>query len=181
MTYYARNLPHWHPSGRLIFLTWRLFGTLPSRIGELSAVQSPGKRFLKYDRALDSAKAGPLWLKDTRIAECVIDTLQEAQAQGMFQLHAYAVMANHVHILLEPSTQIPQITQRIKGRTALHANRILDRTGSRFWQDESFDHWIRDPAEFTRVRAYIEQNPVTAGLVNRPEDWPWSSASHPLK
>jgi hypothetical protein len=54
-------------------------------------------------------------------------------------------------------------------------------TGSYFWQDESFDHWVRNPAEWEKIRTYIERNPVSAGLVARPEDWPWSSASNPLK
>jgi hypothetical protein len=47
----------------------------------------------------------------------------------------------------------------------------------RFWEDESFDHWVRDEAELVRIRTYIERNPVTAGLVERAEDWPWSSAA----
>jgi len=53
-------------------------------------------------------------------------------------------------------------------------------SGSHFWQDESFDHWIRNPGEWHKIRKYIEQNPVAAGLVDKPEDWPWSSASHPI-
>jgi hypothetical protein len=53
---------------------------------------------------------------------------------------------------------------------------MLGRTGKPFWQDESFDHWVRDGAQFESVRAYIEQNPVKAGLVAKPEEWRWSSA-----
>ena len=49
--------------------------------------------------------------------------------------------------------------------------------GKHFWQDESFDHWVRTPAEFNRIRSYIEGNPVSAGLASRPEGWPWSSAA----
>jgi hypothetical protein len=45
-----------------------------------------------------------------------------------------------------------------------------------FWQDESFDHWIRSDAQFERIRMYIEQNPVKAGLVRNAEQWKWSSA-----
>jgi REP element-mobilizing transposase RayT len=98
----------------------------------------------------------------------------------MFALRAYVLMANHVHVLLAPLSPIAQITQQIKGATAREANLILGRTGSRFWQDESFDHWIRNPEEWQRVKAYIERNPVAAGLVSKPEDWPWSSASHSI-
>jgi hypothetical protein len=62
---------------------------------------------------------------------------------------------------------------------ALRANAILRRAGSRFWQDESFDHWVRSGAQLQRIKLYIEWNPVKAGLVARPQDWPWSSASSP--
>jgi hypothetical protein len=53
---------------------------------------------------------------------------------------------------------------------------LLGRTGEPFWQEESFDHWVRGDEEFNRIAHYIEQNPVKAGLVKRSEDWPWSSA-----
>lgn len=86
-------------------------------------------------------------------------------------------MPNHVHLLIAPRIPIRRITNGLKGVTARDANRILGRTGRPFWQDESFDHWVRTPAEFNRIRVYIESNPVSAGLADRPEDWLWSSAS----
>ncbi len=85
-------------------------------------------------------------------------------------------MANHIHVLLVPGIAAARITRGIKGVTSRNANRILARTGQPFWQDESFDHWARDSAEQERIRKYIESNPVKAGLVAKPEDWPWSSA-----
>ena len=77
----------------------------------------------------------------------------------------------------ESSCSLPRVTQWIKGASAREANRILNRAGCPFWQDESFDHWCRNEAEFARIKQYIEWNPVKAGLVKRPDDWPWSSAS----
>ena len=65
---------------------------------------------------------------------------------------------------------------RIKGRTAREANEILSRTGESFWRREYFDHWMRTSAEFQKVAEYIEMNPVNAGIVENPEDYPWSSA-----
>ena len=52
----------------------------------------------------------------------------------------------------------------------------LGRTGEPFWQKESYDHWVRDQAEWDHIAAYIENNPVQAGLVTRAEDYRWSSA-----
>ena len=56
------------------------------------------------------------------------------------------------------------------------ANRILERTGMPFWQDESYDHWIRSGRELEEIITYVECNPVKAGLVAADEQWPWSSA-----
>jgi REP element-mobilizing transposase RayT len=69
----------------------------------------------------------------------------------IFCLRAYVLMANHVHLLLEPRSPIAQITQQLKGTTAREANLLLGRTGQPFWQSESFDHWIRNPAEWQKI------------------------------
>jgi putative transposase len=142
--------------------------------------QASGKKFVAYDRLLDGAEHGPLWLKEPRIAEAMSEILRAAEKPGLFKLQAYVVMANHVHLLLEPRSALQRITRQIKGASAHSANQLLGRRGARFWQDESFDHWIRTPQEWQKIRTYIERNPVSAGLVTRPEDWPWSSASNPL-
>jgi len=179
-TYYRRNLPHWFPPGASIFLTWRLYGSLPPTLrarmvsnGELT----PGEQFRMADKALDHPGSGPLWLKDPRVAGCIVDKLQKGASELLhYNLHAFVVMANHIHVLLTPRVEVGKLMNALKGATARAANKLLGRTGKRFWQDESFDRWVRNPVEFTRIRRYIEQNPVSAGLVARPEDWPWSSA-----
>jgi len=89
-------------------------------------------------------------------------------------------MSNHVHVLLTPHVEMRNVTKAIKGYSAQKANEILGRTGAAFWQDESYDHWIRNDEEMKRVMRYIEWNPVRAGLVETVEDWPWSSASRVL-
>jgi putative transposase len=181
MTYSHRHLPHWSPSGQDIFITWRLHDSLPGILRSSREIESSGKAFVTYDRMLDQAQTGPVWLKDPRIAECVLLALNAAQQRKMFILHAYVLMAIHVHVLLSPLFPIAQITQQVKGASAREANLILGRTGMTFWQNESVDHWIRNPEEWQRVRSYIEQNPVAAVLVCKSEDWPWSSALHPIE
>jgi putative transposase len=178
--FYKRRLPHWHPPGQDIFITWRLHGSLPAQVHTPAEADSSGKAFVCYDRALDEARTGPLWLKDPRIAEAILSVLREGQRRDLFALRAYAVMANHVHVLLAPRAPLERITQQIKGASAREANLILVRTGEPFWQKESFDHWVRNPSEWQKIRAYIERNPVAAGLVPKPEDWPWSSVSNPI-
>ncbi len=189
MTFYRRNLPHWHPDGKSIFITWRLYGSLPASLMRRKSTgrnacatntseseDSPGKQFLQLDAALDSAKRGPLWLANPEFAAYAEYPIVHGAELGRYQLHAYVVMPNHVHILLDPYVPLAKISGPLKGVAACDINARLGRTGKPLWQDESFDHWIRNTAEFERIHHYIEWNPVRAGLVARPEDWKWSSA-----
>ena len=174
--YYERNLPHWHPPGAELFWTWRLYGSLPRPPREWVALPA-GKAFALMDRHLNAAAHGPVWLKDPRIAQLVVDTLRYGEAQlGLYELRAWVVMANHVHVVLLPHAPVARITRTLKGFTSLQANRILGRDGQAFWQPETYDHWVRGRDELGRIIQYVEGNPVKAGLVVRPEDWGWSSA-----
>jgi putative transposase len=177
---YRRRLPHWHPAGASIFLTWRLYGSLPHRQNALpeNSQTMEGQRFLVLDRQLDSASSGPTWLKDPNVAACVADALSIGEKQWeLYELFAWVVMSNHVHVLLNPHKALREVTRAVKSTSARQANRILGRSGFRFWQEESYDHWVRDAKEFDRIVRYIEANPLRARLVERVEDWPWSSGS----
>ena len=183
MSYYERTLPHWQPEGHELFLTWRLSGTLPAKVMAVlrsSQTKELGKRFREFDRELDRASSGPLWLKNPGIAAVIVEEMKKVADAGLCNLHAWVVMPNHVHVLLEPRAPMATITKAIKGSTARRANRLLGRTGKYFWQDETFDHWIRNGAEFEKVKKYIERTPVVAGLVSNASDWPWSSAKEAL-
>ena len=180
MTFYRRHLPHWHPEAASIFLTWRLYGSLPACARTAKngypTKYSAGKQFKLLDAALDKCATGPLWLKNAQIASSIVKTIRRGDSVlGYFILHAFVIMPNHVHLLITPKISIPRITNGIKGSTSHQANALLSREGQHFWQDESFDHWVRSTKEFDKIRGYIENNPVSAGLVGKPQDWPWSS------
>jgi putative DNA methylase len=165
-----RHLPHWIPGETSIFVTWRLAGTLPTQR------PTPPATFLERDEALDRHPIGPFWLGDPRIAKMIVDAVLYGESKNMYRLHGFVVMPNHVHVVWTPLTDHSSIMHWLKGTTARRANRILEKNG-KFWQDESFDHWIRDGREFKNIVAYVEYNPVSAGLVARAEEWAWSSAS----
>jgi REP element-mobilizing transposase RayT len=97
-------------------------------------------------------------------------------ARQLYRLRAWVIMPNHVRMVLEPRVAMPSIMRWLKGRTGRMANRILGRTGTPFWQEESFDHWVRSAEELQEAIKYVEGNPVKAGLVETGEQWPWSSA-----
>ena len=90
--------------------------------------------------------------------------------------YQFAIMANHVHVLLLPRVPPSRLLKSLKGYTAYQANRVLGRTGEPFWQRESYDHWVRSQEEWQRIAAYIENNPVKAGVVSQAEDYRWASA-----
>jgi REP element-mobilizing transposase RayT len=178
VTYYERHLPHWQPPGKTIFITWRLAGSLPAGFWRGCTEKSAGKRFVAFDRALDSGRAGPMWMKNSAVAKLVSDALLHAERQrALYQMRAFVVMSNHVHLLIETIHPLQKITRLLKGYTARCANLVLGRTGRAFWQDESFDHWVRNSIELERIIRYVENNPVAAGLVSNAGDWPWSSAA----
>jgi putative DNA methylase len=137
----------------------------------------PAEEFRLAEKLLDRPAQGPLWLKNPNVAESMVEVLLHSAFElRHYDLHSYAVMANHIHALLTPFAHMRALTQELKGASARRSNAILHRTGQ-FWQAESFDHWVRNERQFVRIKKYIENNPVKAGLCAKPEDWPWSSAS----
>ena len=175
MPFYRRRLPHWDPEDAAIFLTWRLYGTLPAPPPEFLGLPA-GKRFVAEDRLLDQAP-GPHHLKDPDIARVVAEAIHYgAHPLRYYDLHAWVVMSNHVHLLIQPHIVLSRITESIKRYSAREANKILGLTGQPFWAIASYDRWVRTPREFDDIVRYIEDNPVKAGLVTNPEAYPWSSA-----
>lgn len=131
---YRRKLPHWQPHETPIFITW-------------CQVHRRRRR-----ESLTASRR----LSDDRVALVLTNTICIGESERQFyQVHAWSMMPNHVHLLITPRFPLPVITRWIKG---------------------SFDRWVRSQTEFDRIVRYIEQNPVKAGFVNSPALWPRSSA-----
>jgi REP element-mobilizing transposase RayT len=87
-------------------------------------------------------------------------------------------MPDHVHLALTPgfkdgrTISIPEITQVLKGVSAHRINKALGRRGS-VWQEESFDRALRHEEDVDAKIFYMLENPVRAGLVANPLDYPW--------
>jgi putative transposase len=159
--------------------------------------------FSRMDHCLDRAQNGPLWLREPRVAQMVANALHHLDGKK-YDLIAYSIMPNHVHSTFIPLFTAPlgraslpdrttehekapargrnageschslaSIMHSLKGYTASRCNRLLGRTGP-FWEHESFDHWVRDEAEESRIVEYILNNPVKAGLAKSWQDWPWN-------
>ena len=128
------------------------------------------------DRYLDTTRLGPAFLRLPEVGSLVVATLRRGSRIGLYDLRAFVVMSNHVHALFRQQQPPSRVLQWLKGTTARDANRVLARTGRPFWQRESYDHWVRDEPELERIAAYIESNPVAAGLAAEKSQYQWSSA-----
>src|SRR5947209_3873926 len=122
-----RRLPHWQPEGAGYFVTWRLAGSLPAA-GVADLWTTRGAAFVGGDRLLDSAPSGPRWLTEPKVATVVGRILREGVTDGRYNLAAYVLMPNHIHLLLKPEDTLPRQIGWIKGRTAFEANRVLKRS-----------------------------------------------------
>lgn len=171
-----RRLPHLYGVEQPLFITFRLHGSLPPGREFPKESMNSGKAFVVMDRLLDNHRSSPRHLQAGNIAQCVADAIRQG-GDSSFILHAWVIMPNHVHLLITPRMDVSELLQKLKGSTARLANQLLGRTGTPFWQDESYDRLVRNSQEFGRIEHYIPQNPVRAGLVQSAEEYTWSSAS----
>jgi REP element-mobilizing transposase RayT len=133
------------------------------------------ERARRLDAVLDRG-LGDCWLVRPEIAKLVETALLHFDGQR-YRMLAWCVMPNHVHALIEMNNGWPldAVVHTWKSYTAHQASRMLLRRGP-FWARDYFDRFIRNDDHLEQAAAYIEQNPVKAGLVAIPEGWLWSSA-----
>ena len=134
-----------------------------------------------YDAGMDrtffitSVTAGrrPL-LQRAAAADLLVNTLLHYRWQGKYLLHEFVIMPDHFHLLITPAQEISLegAAQFIKGGFSFRL-----RSKMPVWQASFTNHHVRDDEDFERHREYIWMNPVKAGLVQRAEEYPYSSAS----
>jgi REP element-mobilizing transposase RayT len=191
-------LPHVKREGASYFVTFRLADSLPrevllqferehaealrrvsatATISETAEADRELRR--KIERYLDLG-AGACHLRHPGVADLTADALKYFHGR-QYLLHDWVVMPNHVHVVLwpMPNFTLSEILKSRKRQIARQANLILKKTGETFWQRESYDHWIRNDEEQSRICRYIRNNPVKARLCETPEQWQWSSAWKP--
>ncbi len=114
---------------------------------------------------------------NTHLARSVFEeSLEQTCRSYRFFVKGYVVMPEHVHLLVtEPerstlATAIQALKQSV-------AQRLIGHQG-RFWQTRYYDFNVRSLEKRVEKLKYIHRNPVTRGLVDKPEDWRWSSYHH---
>jgi putative DNA methylase len=169
-------LPHLDAPDLVQHVVFRLVDSLPARLGDEIAACSAAARADAVDAALDRGY-GRHDLAIPEIGEVTQNALLRFDGER-YALIAWCVMPNHVHVLAEirAGNRLDRVVHSWKSFTAKAANRLLRRAG-RFWAPEYFDRYMRDDSHLAATRAYIEGNPVTAGLCRDACDWRFSSAS----
>ena len=109
-------------------------------------------------------------------AKLLLDTLAHYRAQSRFQLHAFVIMPDHLHLLLTPAPDVSleKAMQFIKGGFSHRFKSKLD-----VWSRSFNETQIRDREKFAMCQTYIERNPVRAGLAETPQSFAFSSATRP--
>ncbi len=152
---HRRRMPHYQKPGRPIFVTF------------CKLIRDPFP-----DAARDLILAHCLHVHGKRI-----------------DVQTAVVMPDHVHLLLTslPDDQgwphpLPAILKLIKGVSARSVNKLLGTTAP-VWQEESFEHTVRNDGSWQEKFEYIRQNPVRRALVAKPEDyrWLWCRADAPVR
>ena len=187
------HLPHWDQSGATYFITWRTADSIPKQVWERWRLErddwlldrgidtevkdwrllveelTDGERrdFRQFTTQLESevdACHGACVLRDPNLRQIVVDTLRCFDGQR-YKLGDFVVMPNHVHVLVGGMARETMLAQVVSWKrwTAKQINQALGQRG-RFWQDESFDHLVRNEAAFMKFRRYISENPAKAGL-----------------
>ncbi len=113
---------------------------------------------------------------ETRDKKKYLDIIKDVKYLFDLKIYHYVLMDNHVHLLLEPrvAAHLSQAMQRISLRYSLFYKRKYGLVGH-LWQDRFKSFIIDNDAYLLTCGIYIELNPVRAGIVDRPEDYRWSS------
>lgn len=189
--------PHYQFSDSIVFITWRLAFTLPAHIRALfEALKTSANTedqehdladlkyhnaylfqlFQNYDQALGEYQSPGYSLNEPEIARIVTRAFHYLDG-SKYELHAYCVMSNHVHLLLRALKNehgecflISNIVQSLKRWTANAINARMGKQGQ-VWDDFYFDRIIRSGQNYEHVVRYILNNSVAVGLVKEAGEW----------
>ncbi|HET7266503.1 MAG TPA: transposase [Oleiagrimonas sp.] len=151
---------------------------------------SPGHAALRQGRRTLAGQAYLLttsthrrhpWLEHHDVAAAVARELDNDHLWRKSELHAWVIMPDHMHALvtLEGSETLSRLMARIKAVTARTANQVLQRRPP-FWARGFHDHALRSDENIATAARYIVVNPVRAGLVDDPWQWPFWKCCWPL-
>ncbi|RYG27328.1 transposase [bacterium] len=177
-------LPHFDRPGLVQSVNFRLSDAVPDAViqgwldelryeTEEARLRELRKRITRYE----DVGYGCCVLRETVAAQLVEGALRHFEGVR-YRLHAWVVMPNHLHVLFEPTIvwTLGKIIGSWKTYTSRRIHEGFPESCHPLWQREYFDRFIRDDEHFWNEVAYIENNPVKAGLASDAASFRWSSA-----
>lgn len=189
LTITYRNRPHWKQPGKVHFVTWRQADSLAkAQLAQLKKdrdiwnrlygsqdivtlprdVQREHYRLFRarVEQWLD-AGSGSCALRIPEARQVMYDTLLLFDGQR-YTLGSFAIAGNHVHVLVVPypGHDLSMILHSWKSYTAKAINKLIGRTGT-FWQEERFDHVVRNAAYLDKYERYILRHVEQGAYVER--------------
>ncbi len=178
--WYSRGyLPHFDTDQYPQMITYRLDDSLPKEVVE-EILEHTGdddtERRARFEQLLDNGH-GSCVLEKPECAEIVIENWKYHDGKK-YRLQDWVVMPNHAHVGYDrPTRSMKEITNSWKSYTSNEIKKVLGTFGDEkpLWQAGFHDRYARNARHFFNMQCYIFLNPVKAGLVDDPFDWPYSS------
>jgi len=139
------------------FITFRTQDSVDAYLKKLVKQNLPNReRQLAIDQYLDQSKSGAYLNGDVLLA---FNTFIKTKDTVLYELIAFCIMPNHVHLLIKPLDKLAKVMQNLKGGSARLINEMMGRKG-KFWALDYYDKLIRDAKHFSVVYHYIKNNPA---------------------
>ena len=156
-----KKLPHLCLENHYQFITFRTYDSLDFYARTILEKDiTIHKKEQELDIYLDNSKFGAYFYGEA--IELLKDIIFEKN-HIMYEIVIFAIMPNHVHLLIKQLDKIANIVKHIKGKSSFVLNKHLKKSG-RFWHINYFDKAIREEKHFAKVYQYIENNPIKAEL-----------------
>lgn len=116
------------------------------------------------------------------VVDLVTEQILRAATDERFALVAYCFMPDHAHLLLEAQSERSNALAFIARAKQMSAFHFKKAGHGRLWQRYSYEHVLRDDEDTRRVARYVLENPLRAGLVRQPLDYPFiGSSAYPIE
>jgi len=163
------HLPHIDMNEYYQFITFRTADSTDSFLLSLAAQGKPNReKQMVIDEYLDASQKGAYLYGD--VLRFLFDFIRSKDGV-LCELVCFAVMPNHVHLLIKPLQKLAVVMQRLKGASAKGINDLMGRRGS-FWEKDYYDKAIRDEHHFRVVYQYIKNNPLKLNVNSTPKGQP---------
>ena len=160
-----KSLPHLDLVDHYQFITFRTADSTDEFLRKLALEnKSDRDKQMEVNEYLDISMHGGYLHHDVLV---YLNVFFKENDKYLYELTAYAIMPNHVHLLVKPLLPLSVMMQKIKGMSSRTINDLLETDGT-FWAKNYYDKAIRDDEHFAVVYEYIKNNPLKFGTVSSP-------------